>query len=239
MLAFSTCTKDLQILQDPEYQAPVSQAAAAKPEPQAFGGNGASEPSSAAADAEPSPSAPPPPGPRPASDRPSPAPAPPVQRPGWAPSLAGASAWAQNLGGRAAAAARGAARGGMQGAGRNPAALLFALHVLQLVLALGVVLPVRSWGVRPWQLFQLAAFAAHGAKARAHRHVLSPIPSPLPVRCWPAGAAAACAAAGRMPLVGSWGELRCQLFLLIACAARGGPARMCSRAQSMGPLAQG
>lgn len=80
--------------------------------------------------------------------------------------MAGVSAWVQGLGGRASVAAGRVARGGVQGAGRNPAALLFALHLLQLALAVGVVLPVRSWGVRPWQLFQLAAFAAHAAKVR-------------------------------------------------------------------------
>ena len=76
------------------------------------------------------------------------------------------------LGSHVCARAHDAAVSRAEGAGRNPAALLFALHVLQLVLALGVVLPVRSWGVRPWQLLQLAAFAAHGAKARTRRHVL-------------------------------------------------------------------
>ncbi|KAK9832531.1 hypothetical protein WJX81_006381 [Elliptochloris bilobata] len=72
----------------------------------------------------------------------------------------------------AAAAAKGAAQGGLGGAGRgvlrgvgqHPAVLLFGLHLAQLVLAAGVLLPVRAWGARPWQLFQLAAFAAHGVK---------------------------------------------------------------------------
>lgn len=152
-------------VQDPRHGAADEGKPPGEPAP-AFGGNGASEHASASADPG-SAAEPPPPPPPPTAGL--------AAR--WLPSAEGVKQWLQGLGSQAAAAGRGVAQGGLggvgrglqRGLGRSPAGLLFAAHLLQLLLALGVLLPVRVWGARPWQLFQLAACAAHGTKARS-RH---------------------------------------------------------------------